>query len=82
MADSTASEPELTKKTSERSPGATSAIMAAASMEGGWALPQLVAKARRPIWSAAASARSVRPWPMLTQKRPARPSSHSLPSVS
>ena len=41
-ADSTASEPEETKNTSSMSPGATSPIIAAASMDGGWAIPQLV----------------------------------------
>ncbi len=42
MADSTASEPELTKKTLSRSPGASPAISVAASTAAGCAADQLV----------------------------------------
>ena len=40
-ADSTASEPELTKKTTSRSPGASPAMVAAASAAAGWAADQV-----------------------------------------
>jgi hypothetical protein len=36
MADSTASDAELTKKTASRSPGASSVMSAAASTAAGW----------------------------------------------
>ena len=82
IADSLASEPELTKKVTPRSPGASSAISAAARTEGGWAADQFVAKASCFICAAAAAARSSRPWPMFTQKRPASPSMKRRPVSS
>ena len=74
MADSLASEPEFTKKVTPRSPGASSASSEAASIDAGWAADQFVANESFLICAAAASAMSVRPWPMLTQNRPANPS--------
>ncbi len=82
IADSAASEPELTKNVTPRSPGASSAISAAVRMAGGCAAAQFVAKDICFICAAAASAMSSRPWPMFTQNRPARPSMYRRPLSS
>ena len=82
IAVSTASEPEFTKKTVSRSPGARPAISVAASTDAGWAADQLDQYANCSICLVAAAGMSLRPWPMLTQKRPASPSRNRCPLSS
>jgi len=82
MADSIASEPELTKNTVSRSPGASSVMSSAASTAAGWAADHTGEYARVSICFDVAAGMSLRPWPMLTQNRPARPSRKRFPRSS
>ena len=79
IADSTASDPELTKNTVLRSPGARSLISVAASTDAGWAADQFVQYASCSICLVAAAGMSLRPWPMFTQNSPASPSRNRVP---
>jgi len=82
IADSFASEPEFTKKTTSRSPGASPAIIEAASIEAGCDADQLVANDSVRSCRSAAAAMSSRPWPMFTQNSPASPSMYLAPASS
>jgi hypothetical protein len=73
-ADSTASDPPLVKNTRFKSPGASSARRAASSIAGGCAYVQIGKYSSVSACFAAAAARSGRPWPSCTVKRPDRPS--------
>ena len=73
-ADSTASDPPVVKKTRLRSPGVRLAIRSARSIARGCAYVHSGKYASSDACFDAASASSVRPWPIWLVKSPARPS--------
>ena len=82
MADSTASEPELTKNTASRPAGARPEIILAASTAAGLAADQDGMYASRSACSPIARAMSALPWPICTANSPARASRYRFPSSS